>query len=146
MPVPMSARSVARRLNNRTQNDTAKIGVTPNSGGTIPRYMLRSVSLIHRMSIKGIPRESIFRQCLFDNVESTCVCPLGCSLQPSLCQVEWMTWQLVIPWPSSRQLLNTPTRTAATPPNPPATNDLTDSEVAEDDFKVSSAAGASLLW
>lgn len=70
------------------------MGVTPNRGGTIPRYILRpNHHQRQALGLEGrdIPSETILCQGLFHYINGTGVCARSSCLQPSLGEVEWMT-------------------------------------------------------
>lgn len=66
-----------------TQNDTANMGVTPNNGGTIPRYILKTYKLDRPdifFCIPDRPSETISGKCLLYYVYSTLVSAWGSCL------------------------------------------------------------------
>jgi hypothetical protein len=70
-----------------TQNEMAKIGVTPTRGGPIPRYMLliglSDVDPLMRGAHAAklhAPLETIACQGLLYDIKGSSICALGCSL------------------------------------------------------------------
>ena len=89
--------SVDERVTKRTQNEMAKMGVTPNNGGVIPLYILpmSSVTLCPTCAGAGArsysPPDTILRDRLPHDINRACVGPRRSRLQPRLGQVERMT-------------------------------------------------------
>jgi hypothetical protein len=108
------------------------MGVTPSSGGTMPRYMLQQHAGLHACTYtKGsrVPRDPISSKNLSYHIQRSFIHARGRCLQSGLREIEWVAYR---PPPNDVQPTTqptteveyTPTSTADTPPNPPATNDL----------------------